>query len=255
MFGVSGTIELKAPLDIRNPYITIVGNTAPGEGVQIRNWWFSIYTHDVVMRYLRVRVGDIKGPGKLARVLGDQTQALDFTGMNIIIEHCEFAYANDQTVNIRGHRPWNHPLGTVRVGSTFQWNYVYGALRRSVHEKGDHSAGYAFAGYGYLSLHHNLTAHCRWRNPRLQSIATDWRNNTLYDYWYTGYGGYGSPADFLKFNYIGNVQKLVQKVAASKKTKAEVKVAEEAAKHRCPRCGNIVLEGVSQCPRCGQKVK
>ncbi len=204
MFGVSGTIELKAPLDIRNPYLTIVGNTAPGEGVQIRNWWFSIYTHDVVMRYLRVRVGDIKGPGKTPRVLGDQTQALDFTGMNIIIEHCEFAYANDQTVNIRGHRPWNHPLGTVRVGSTFQWNYVYGALRRSVHEKGDHSAGYAFAGYGYLSFHHNLTAHSRWRNPRLQSIATDWRNNILYDYHTTGYG---SEPDFLKFNYIGNTQK------------------------------------------------
>ena len=54
---------------------------------------------------------------------------------------------------------------------------------------------------------------------------------------------------------IGNVQKLVQKVAASKKTKAEVRVAQEAAKYRCPRCGNLVLEGVSQCPRCGQKVK
>ncbi len=54
---------------------------------------------------------------------------------------------------------------------------------------------------------------------------------------------------------IGNVQKLVQKVAASKKTKSEVKVAQEAAKHRCPRCGNLLLEGVSQCPRCGQKVK
>jgi hypothetical protein len=204
MFGVSGTIELKAPLNIRNPYLTIVGHTAPGEGVQIRNWWVSIDTHDVVMRYLRVRVDDIKGPGKLRRVLGDQTQALDFPGMNIIVEHCEFAYANDQIVNIRAHRPSTYMYGTVRVASTFQWNYVYGGLQRSVHEKGNHSMSYVFNGYGYLSFHHNLTAHTTRRNPRLVAIATDWRNNTLYNYWNTGYG---SQPDFLKFNHIGNVQK------------------------------------------------
>jgi len=204
MFGVSGTIGLKAPLKIRNPYLTIVGHTAPGQGVQIRNWWFEIYTHDVVMRYLRVRVGDIKGPGTTPRVLGDQTQALDFTGMNIIVDHCEFAYANDQIVNIRGHRPTDYPLGTVRIASTFQWNYTYGGLQRSVHEKGNHSMSYAFAGYGYLSFHHNLTAHTTRRNPRLTALATDWRNNTLYNYWNTGYG---SQPDFLKFNYVGNVQK------------------------------------------------
>jgi len=207
MFAVSGTIELKAPLNIRNPHLTIVGHTAPGEGVQIRNWWFSIYTHDVVMRYLRVRVGDIKGPGNMPRVLGDQTQALDFTGMNILVEHCEFAYANDQIVNIRAYHPGHaalFPTGTVRVSSTFQWNYVYGGLQRSVHEKGNHSMSYAFNGYGYLSLHHNLTAHSRWRNPRIATLATDWRNNTLYNY---DHAGYGSDPDFLKINYVGNVQK------------------------------------------------
>jgi len=204
LFGVSGTIGLKAPLKIRNPYCTVVGHTAPGAGVQIRNWWFEIYTHDVVLRYLRVRVGDIKGPGDTPRVLGDQTQAFDFTGMNLIVDHCEFAYANDQIVNIRGHRPSDYPLGTVRIASTFQWNYTYGGLQRSVHEKGNHSMSYAFAGYGFLSFHHNLTAHTTRRNPRLTAIATDWRNNTLYDYWNTGYG---TQPDFLKLNYVGNVQK------------------------------------------------
>jgi predicted RNA-binding Zn-ribbon protein involved in translation (DUF1610 family) len=54
---------------------------------------------------------------------------------------------------------------------------------------------------------------------------------------------------------MGNVQKLVQKVAASKKAKSEVKVAHDAAKYRCPRCGNMLLEGTTQCSRCGQKVK
>jgi predicted RNA-binding Zn-ribbon protein involved in translation (DUF1610 family) len=54
---------------------------------------------------------------------------------------------------------------------------------------------------------------------------------------------------------IGNVQKLVQKVAASKKAKSEAKAAQDAAKYRCPRCGNMLLEGATQCSRCGQKLK
>jgi hypothetical protein len=54
---------------------------------------------------------------------------------------------------------------------------------------------------------------------------------------------------------MGNVQKLVQKVAASKKAKSEAKVAHDAATYRCPRCGNMLLEGVTTCNRCGQKVK
>ena len=54
---------------------------------------------------------------------------------------------------------------------------------------------------------------------------------------------------------IGNVQKLVQKVAASKQAKSEAKVAQEAAKHRCSRCGTLLVEGLTQCPRCGQKLK
>jgi predicted RNA-binding Zn-ribbon protein involved in translation (DUF1610 family) len=54
---------------------------------------------------------------------------------------------------------------------------------------------------------------------------------------------------------MGNVQKLVQKVAASKKAKSEAKIAHDAAKHRCPRCGNMLLEGTTQCNRCGQRVK
>ena len=76
VFAVSGTISLKAPLEIKNPYITIAGQTAPGEGIQIRNFGIEVETHDVILRHLRIRVGDIKGPGDLKRTLGEQTHAL-----------------------------------------------------------------------------------------------------------------------------------------------------------------------------------
>jgi pectate lyase len=199
VFAVSGTIELKNQLEIRNPYLTLVGNTAPGEGVQIRNWGISVKTHDVVLRYLRIRVGDIKGPGKMPRVLGDQTDAIDINGANIIVDHCDFAYANDQVVNIYGLKR-NH-----RSGVSFQWNYVYGGLLKSTHEKGVHSMSYFLTGWGYVSMHHNLTAHTLLRNPRAWGVWLDYRNNVLHDYIGAGYTE--SPSDYLKLNYIGNYLK------------------------------------------------
>jgi hypothetical protein len=142
-------------------------------------------------------VGDVKGPGDLHRVLGDQTHALDLTGMNIMVDHCEFAYANDQIVNFYGDRD-------LRVGISFQWNYVYGGLRLSTHEKGQHSMSYGNGGWGFVSMHHNLTAHSASRNPRIWGEQVDYRNNILYDY---AGSGYGDQNDYIKLNYIGNVQK------------------------------------------------
>jgi pectate lyase len=198
VFAVSGTITLKYQLKIRNPYITIAGNTAPGEGVQIRNWGLEIMTHDVVLRHLRLRVGDIKGPGKTPRVLGDQTHALDISGLNIVVDHCEFAYANDQTVNIYAQR-----TPESRAAVTFQWNYVYAGLTKSTHESGNHSHAFAFGGWGWASFHHNLSAFTLGRNPRLSGLQLDYRNNVLHYFWDSGYGD--GTDDLLKLNYIGNV--------------------------------------------------
>ncbi|HVT89593.1 MAG TPA: hypothetical protein VHD56_12125 [Tepidisphaeraceae bacterium] len=199
VFAVSGAIGLKAPLVIRNPFVTLAGNTAPGDGVLIRNWPIIIETNDVILRYLRVRIGDIKGPGDMPRVMGDQSHALDASGVNIIIDHCEFAFANDQIVNLYGTKPG------LREGVSFQWNYVYGGLVNSTHEKGAHSMSYFVSGWGYSSMHHNLTAHTRNRNPRVWGQDFDYRNNILYDYWGAGYGE--SPNMYTRMNFVGNLQK------------------------------------------------
>ena len=206
LFGVSGTIALKAPLRIKHPYLTLVGHTAPGEGVQIRNWWITTHgsnIHDVVLRYLRIRVGEVKGPGNLRRVRAEQSEGISFSGMNIIVDHCEFAYGNDEIVSLG-----TYPSGTlyrgVRALSSFQWNYTYGAPTASTHDKGNHSMGYMLGFYGFLSFHHNLTAHITRRNPRAGGLGLDWRNNVLYHYQGSGYGG--EPNDIM-MNYIGNTQK------------------------------------------------
>src|SRR3954453_4259147 len=59
LFRVAGTIALKHPLTVSNPFLTIAGQSAPGDGVCVRDATFSIRTHDVVVRYLRSRLGDV----------------------------------------------------------------------------------------------------------------------------------------------------------------------------------------------------
>jgi len=196
IFAVSGDINLKSDLVINNPYITIAGQTAPGEGIQIRNWGMKINAHDVIVRHLRIRVGELKGPGDLARTLGEQTHALDVNAMNVIVDHCEMAYANDQIFNFYGNNN--------RQASTVQWSYIYGAPTLSTHEKGNHSMSMAANGWGFVSFHHNLIAHGERRNPRLDMLTFDYRNNVLYNYQGTGYG---SPNDYLRLNYVGNTIK------------------------------------------------
>ena len=58
VFDLSGTIELKKRLDIRNPYLTIAGQTAPGDGICLKGETFLVATHDVIVRYIRCRLGD-----------------------------------------------------------------------------------------------------------------------------------------------------------------------------------------------------
>ncbi|MCD7901962.1 MAG: hypothetical protein LUH22_19555 [Bacteroides sp.] len=196
VFAVSGNIELKSDLVIANPYVTIAGQTAPGEGIQLKNWGMKINAHDVIVRHLRIRVGEKKGPGDLPRTLGEQTHALDVNAMNVIVDHCEIAYANDQVFNFYGNGN--------RLASTVQWSYIYGAPSQSTHEKGNHSMSMAANGWGFVSFHHNLIAHGERRNPRLDMLTFDYRNNVLYNYKGTGYG---SNNDYLRLNYVGNTLK------------------------------------------------
>ena len=66
IFLVSGNIELEKQLEIEHPYITIAGQTAPGDGICIKGGTLLIRTHDVTVRYIRVRLGDAThGQGSL----------------------------------------------------------------------------------------------------------------------------------------------------------------------------------------------
>ena len=172
IFRVSGTIALKSPLVVAKPNITIAGQSAPGDGICLRDSTFSIRTHDVVVRHLRSRLGDVTGRQA-------DSITLDHGVDNVILDHCSASWSIDEALSLAGNV----------TNATVQWCLIAEGLNRSKHPKGAHGYGSLARANGLVSLHHNLWAHNDARNPRLGDNygrppypTFDVRNNVIYDY-------------------------------------------------------------------------
>jgi hypothetical protein len=156
VFEVSGTIVLTDDLWIRNPYITIAGQTAPSPGITIRGAAIRVSTHDVVIQHLRIRVGDAaEGPSYDNRdaFYVESNIALPY---NIVLDHCSLSWSVDE---LAGDWYENNNV-------TFQWCIFSEPLHCNNHPKGCHGAGVLIGpGSSYHSFHHNLIANAVDRNP------------------------------------------------------------------------------------------
>src|SRR4051812_40601685 len=190
-FRVAGLITLDSPLVIREPFVTIDGSTAPGNGVCIRGDEVTVRTHDVIVRHMRFRPGDIsKREVDALNVAGDSH--------HVLIDHVSASWAVDEVLSASG------AIHDV----TIQWSIVAEGLNHSVHAKGAHGYGSLVRASGGVTLHHNLWAHNDSRNPRLGDNygappfpTFDVRNNVIYDY---GAIASGMTGDRLSANYVGN---------------------------------------------------
>jgi hypothetical protein len=193
IFEVGGLIELQAPLVVREPFLTIAGQTAPGDGICLKNFPLLINrTHDVIVRHLRVRPGDAAGK-ELDGLSVLQSQ-------RVVIDHCSVSWSIDEAVSVTG-------AGCTDV--TVQWCCIAEGLNASVHEKGSHGYGALIRTDGKVSYHHNLFAHFQTRCPRPGTYGDkpgelDFRNNLIYDW--IGPPGY-SAQDPARMNYVGNFLK------------------------------------------------
>ena len=121
VFKVSGIIELNKPLEIKNGDITIAGQTSP-EGITIANRAFRVKAENVIVRHIRVRLGDIKEV---------EEDAVELDGAyNVVLDHVTASWGIDETLSIR-----NSDLVTI------QWCIVSEALNDSIHGKGEHGYG------------------------------------------------------------------------------------------------------------------
>lgn len=174
-FAVSGDIHLKAPLNIENPYISILGQTAPGKGITVLDHNVFIEADHVILRYLRMRLGSAAG------VEADAIGAKRCS--NLMIDHCSISWATDENASFYN-----------LTDATVQWCIISEALNASVHHKGKHGYGGIWGGRN-VSFHHNLFAHNSSRNPRFDHPTlyhgselltgrgtVDFVNNTVYNW-------------------------------------------------------------------------
>ncbi len=172
VFTLSGNIELKSKLVVDKSNITLAGQTAPGDGITLRNYTFNIKNAtNVIVRYLRFRLGDENTGG------GQDTMTTDDID-HVILDHCSLSWAIDGTQDLR------------RGGNfTLQWCILSEALNNSLHNKGSHAMCASYRDLsGNISLHHNLFSTCRDRHPSLGSAKgppqylVDFRNNVIYNW-------------------------------------------------------------------------
>lgn len=204
VFEVSGTIVLESGLLVQNPFITIAGQTAPGQGIQLRVNPAANYaaftvgtsentTTDVIVRYLKVR----PGPGKRDSVNGDGIQILG--GERIMIDHCSIAWATDEVFSA-----WYGPKNV-----TLQNSIVAEGLYESIHKKGIHSMGNLIGDDSErFSIHRNLMISNSQRNPLINSKKGlfEVTNNVIYNWRYFGavFSSQGSGDDRVEVNLLNN---------------------------------------------------
>ncbi|GAB4378754.1 MAG: pectate lyase [Calditrichia bacterium] len=192
VFRVSGNIRLESDLIVKEGNLTIAGQSAPGDGICIRDYPVIVDADNVIIRFLRIRLGDIH------ELQADALSVL--FRKDIMIDHCSLSWGIDEVASL-----WDDE------NSTLQWCIISESLNRSYHSKGAHGYGGIWGGKG-ASFHHNLLAHHSSRTPRFngsryhgepEKERVDFRNNVIYNWGensaYGGEGGY--------YNIVANYYK------------------------------------------------
>ena len=190
VFDVAGTIRLKSHLEIKKvSYLTIAGQTAPGKGITIADYTVKIHdSKHIIVRYLRVRLGDENKPPK---------SGFDVIEVNydedIILDHLSLSWGIDGNGDFRGLK-----------NSTVQWCIFSEALNNSIHEKGEHGMCSSFRdAKGKASLHHNIYASSRDRHPCITEAEdlVEFCNNIDYNW------KHSNNLSGVKLNIIANYYK------------------------------------------------
>ncbi|MFH6993967.1 polysaccharide lyase family 1 protein [Flavobacterium sp. FlaQc-48] len=192
VFNVSGNIKLASRLVVNQPYITIAGQTAPGEGITLSRAPIGLTGNDGIVRFLKVRIGG-----------GTTFDGMGLTGANYsIIDHCSISWTIDESFSSRGA----HHI-------TLQRTLISEALNVAGHDKYEAGKMHGYAatiGGDIGSFHHNLLAHNYGRNWSIggglngdgyYSGKVDITNNVVYNWGHRTTDGGANEVNFVNNFY------------------------------------------------------
>jgi len=184
VFEVSGTIDLDRRIEIKSPFITIAGQTAPSSGIWIRGN-IIILTHDILIQHLTIRCGeseDYSDPISIGYYGG-------FPTYNIVIDHVSFGWGWDEALEMR-------TIDDLDGGITLRNVIISHGLHNSIHEKGSHGYGPLLRGRSKVSMYGSFIAHHSQRLP-LSSTSLFLADNVFYNRLvrFTSLGGGDSDGD------------------------------------------------------------
>ena len=196
VFNVAGIIHLTKPIFIDAPYLTIAGQTAPGDGICVAGESTLVNAHDVVIRYMRFRRGTTN--------VFDRDDALGGNPVgNIIVDHCSASWGLDENLSMYrhmydpGHGQKELKLPTVNI--TIQWSISSEALNPY-----NHAFGSTIGGLN-STFHHNLWACNTARNPSVGMYGDfTFANNVLFNWRHRSVDGGDQNSEF---NIINNYYK------------------------------------------------
>ncbi|WP_022822748.1 pectate lyase family protein [Hymenobacter norwichensis] len=196
VFNVAGIIKLQSPIIIRAPYVTIAGQTAPGDGICVAGESIWINTHDVVVRYLRFR----RGATDVAR--RDDGLGGNPVG-NIIIDHVSASWGLDENMSI-----YRHVYHNPETGKADKLPTVNVTIQNSIFSEGldtyNHAFGSTIGGLNSLFTR-NLWANNIARNPSVGMYGDfNFANNVVFNWWNRSADGGDNKSEY---NFVNNYYK------------------------------------------------
>lgn len=171
VFEVGGVIDMgRKTIEIKHPYLTIAGQTAPGPGITLIRTGIDVKTHDVVMRHLRVYTG-VDGQPKRSGWEADTFSTV--AAHNVIVDHCTFLWGIDENMSASGPRFTGKSVAEWREGTShnisFSNNLAAEGLADASHPKGEHSKGSLIHDNATgIVFYRNVWAHNVERNPLIK---------------------------------------------------------------------------------------